>query len=123
MEANFQRVVKSYESEFEIAKKYYTIIFSVNDIHLTRMEMNLVAFAATHGTLSTPPIKQQFCKEFDVPTASVYNMIGKLKKLEIFIKDRDGKLRINPIILPNFAQHTDIVLVVKILKDNGTVKS
>lgn len=117
MEANFQRVAKSYKSEFEIAKKYYTIIFGLNDIHLTKNEMNLVAFAAVNGTLSTPPIKQQFCEEFKVPAASVYNMIGKLKKLSIFIKDRDNKIRINPIILPNFALHSDIILVVKMLKD------
>lgn len=120
VEANFQRIAKSYKSEFEIAKKYYTIIFALNDIHITKNELNLIAFTAIHGTLSTPPIREQFRKEFDIPQASVYNMIGKLKKLNILISDRDNKLRINPIILPNFSLHTDIILVVKMLKEDGT---
>jgi hypothetical protein len=120
MEANFQRIAKTYITEFDIAKKYYTIIFTLNDIHLTKNEINLVAFSAVNGTLSTPPIKQQFCEQFDVPSASVYNIIGKLKKLNILIKDRENKIRINPVILPDFAQHTDIILVIKMLKENGT---
>ncbi len=119
MEANFQRIAKSYSSEFEVAKKYYTIIFGLNDIHISRNELNLVAFSAVHGTLSSSPIKQRFCKEFNAPLASIYNMIARLKKLNILLKDKDNKIRINPVILPNFADHTDIILVVKILKDGA----
>ena len=117
MEANFQRIAKTYSSEFEVAKKYYTIVFGLNDIHLTKHELNLVAFSAVNGTISTPPIKEQFCKEFNISSASIYNIIGKLKKLDILIKDKDNKIRVNPIILPNFGLHSNIVLVIKMLKD------
>ena len=119
MEANFQRIARSCKTEFEIARKYYLILFGVNDIHLTKSELDLVAFSAVNGTLSTPPIKQQFSEEFGIPTASIYNMIGKLKKLQIIIKDTEHKYRINPIILPDFALHTDIVLVIKMNREDG----
>lgn len=118
MEANFQRIQKSYKTEFEIAKRYYTIVFGLNDIHVTKNELNLVAFSAVTGTISTPPIRKQFCDEFKVPAGSVYNMVAKLQKLSILQKDKDNKIRVNSFILPDFAK-ADILLVIKIEKDGA----
>lgn len=118
---NFQRIEKKFETDFEVAKRYYTIILGLNDIHITKSEINLIAFSAVHGTISTPPIKEQFCKEFDVPTGSIYNMISKLRKLNILVKDREKKIRVNPVIRPDFSKRSDLVLIVKISKlQDGT---
>lgn len=122
MEANFQRIQKSYRTEFDIAKCYYTIIFGLNDLHVTKNELNLVAFSAVMGTISTPPIRKQFCEDFDVPAGSVYNMVAKLQKQEILRKDKDNKIRVNPIILPDFT-HPELLLVIKLNKDEFTTGS
>ncbi len=118
MEASFQRIQKSYSSEFEIAKRYYTIVFGLNDIHVTKNELNLVAFSAILGTISTPPIRKQFCEEFDVSPGTVYNMVAKLQKLSIFLKDEGNKIRVNPVILPDFTKR-DMLLVIKMIKDGN----
>jgi len=72
---NFQRIEKEFDSRFEIAKRYYTIIFGLNNIHITKSELNLIAFSAINDTLTVSNIKQLFCKEFEVPPGSIYNMI------------------------------------------------
>lgn len=116
---NFQRIEKKFETEFEVAKRYYTIILGLNDIHVTKSEMNLIAFSAVNGTISTPPIKQQFCEHFSVPSGSIYNMICKLRKLNVLVKDRDNKIRVNPAIRPDFSSRSDMVLIVKISQLQG----
>lgn len=116
MNQNIQKISKTFNSEFDLAKKYYIILFTLNNIHLTKNEINLVAFAAINGTLSTPPIKSQFCTEFNIPQSSLYNMIGKLRKNQILIRDKDNKLRINPIILPNFLEMNEFLVILKLTK-------
>lgn len=117
---NFQRIEKKFETDFEIAKRYYTIVLGLNDIHVTKSEMNLIAFSAVNGTISTPPIKQQFCELFDIPPGSIYNMICKLRKLGILTKDKDNKIRVNPVIRPDFSK-PEMVLIIKISQlHNGT---
>lgn len=118
MEANFQRIQKGYKTEFDIAKCYYTIIFGLNNLHVTKNELNLVAFSAVMGTISTPPVRKQFCEQFDIPTGSMYNMVSKLQKQHILFKDTDNKIRIDPAILPDFTC-SDLLLVIKMNKDEN----
>lgn len=119
MEANFQRIQKSYNTSFDIARCYYSVLFGINDVHVTKNELNLVAFSAVMGTISTPPIRKQFCNEFNVPTGSVYNMVARLQKLNILNKDKENKIRVNPSILPDFS-NPNILLVIKMERENGT---
>lgn len=117
---NFQRIEKKFSTDFEAAKRYYTIVLGLNDIHVTKSEMNLIAFSAVNGTISTPPIKQHFCEQFDIPPGSIYNMICKLRKLGILSKDKDNKIRVNPVIRPDFSK-PEMVLIIKISQlHNGT---
>lgn len=91
-------------------------MFGLNNLHVTNNELNLVAFSAVMGTISTPPIRKQFCEEFDVSAGSVYNMVAKLQKGSILVKDKDNKIRVNPTILPDFTK-PDVLLVIKLGKD------
>lgn len=118
MEASFQKIQKSYSTEFDIAKRYYTIVFGLNDMHITPNELNLVAFSAVMGTISTPPIRKQFCEQFDLAAGSVYNMVAKLQNMSILIKDKDNKIRVNQTILPDFTKK-ELLIVIKML-NNGT---
>jgi len=118
VEANFQRIQKSYKTQFDIAKCYYTIVFGLNNLHVTKNELNLVAFSAVMGTISTPPVRKQFCEEFDIPTGSMYNMVSKLQKQQILYKDQENKIRVNPVILPDFTR-PDLLLIIKMNKDEN----
>ena len=119
---NFQRIEKKFNTDFEVAKRYYNIILGLNDVHVTKSEMNLIAFSAVKETISTPSIKQEFCEQFDVPPGSIYNMICKLRKLGVLVRDNDNKIRVNPAIRPDFSKGLDMVLIVKItqLQDGTT---
>lgn len=112
METNLQRILKTCDNSFEMAKKYYCILFELNNIKISKSELDLIAYSSIHGTISTPPVRDEFMKDFDVSIEYFYNIISKLKKLNILIKDKDKKVRINPAILPDFSKN--IVLAIKL---------
>jgi len=116
MEAFFQQIIQKYDTDFEIARKYYVILFALNNLKITHKELDLVAYCAVHGTISTPPVRNEFMRIFNVPKNSVYNMISELKKLNILFKDKDNKIRINPQILPDFNKK-ELILAIKISKN------
>lgn len=107
-----QTIEKKVEDKFQVARKYYAFLFDLNGIKLNKSELDLVAFCAIHGTFSTPPVREQFIKEFKVHKNTVYNILSKLQKKKILTKDRDKKIRVNPSILIDFSK--PIVLQVKL---------
>lgn len=117
MEIIIQKIHKKYKGDFELAKKYYQILFILNDFYndkgkkvsITESELNLIAFSSIKGTISTPPVREEFIKEFNVPIGSVYNMSAKLQKLGIFVKE-DEKIRIHPSINHNFQNNVALVI-------------
>ena len=109
-------IQKSFKSEFEIAKKYYSIVLLLNNLSITPTELNLLSFIAVNGTISTPPVRDEFMKEFDIHKNHVYNMQAKLQKLKLLIKDKENKVRVNPNIHPDF-NNPDLILMVKLHKD------
>ena len=114
-----QKIHKKY-SLFEKAKKYYTILFILNDLPISFKEIDLVAFCAIKGTISTPPVRDEFVKLFHSSKNTVYNMSAKLQKQGIFIKTQN-KIKINPVILLDFSE--ELFLAIKLSNDiNGTLK-
>lgn len=88
-------------SKFDFAKKYYSILFTLNNIHLSIGELNLFCYCAVNGTLSTPPVRNGFIEEFGIPKNSVYNMMSRLQKRKLLVKIQ-GKIRINPAFYIDF---------------------
>lgn len=109
MEIIIQKIHKKYSSDFEVAKKYYKMLFILNDLHVTENELNLVTFSSIKGTISTPPVRDEFIKDFGVPIGSVYNMSAKLQKLGVFVKE-DEKIRIHPSINHNFKNNVALII-------------
>lgn len=116
METVFQKIQKNFTSELDIARKYYSIIFELNDIRVTPNELDLISFSAVHGTVSTPPIRDLFIETFKIPKGSIYNMVSRLQKMHILVKDKDKKIRVNPSIYPDFSK-PELLLVIKINKN------
>jgi hypothetical protein len=102
-----QRLKTSVEDVIPMAEKYYRILSAVNDLKLTKREVQLIAFAAIKGNISYANIRKEFCEIYNSTSPAINNIISKLKKMGIFVKD-GTKVKVNPIILLNFEK--DIVL-------------
>jgi hypothetical protein len=102
-----QRLKTSIEGSIAMAEKYYRILSAVNELKLTKREVQLIAFAAIKGNISYANIRKEFCETYNSTSPAINNIISKLKKMGIFVKD-GTKVKVNPIILLNFEK--DIVL-------------
>jgi len=104
-----QKLQKSLEDEYAIAQQYYAILSAINNLGLTKREIELVAFTAVKGTISYANTRTQFCERYNTTTATINNIVSKLKKLGIFIKE-SGKVRVNPIIVVDFKKNLNLVV-------------
>lgn len=96
-----QKLKKVSENKYLLAEKYYEILSSLNSLDLTKREVQLVAFAAIHGNISYTHIKDEFCARYDTSIQTIYNIVSKLMKIRVLIKD-NGKIKVNPVIVLNF---------------------
>ena len=53
------------------------------------------------GNITYANVREEFCKKYKTSSPTINNIISKLKKMNIFIK-QDGKVKINPIIVLDF---------------------
>ena len=96
-----QKLKKVNEDKYQMAERYYDILSSLNSLGLTCREVQLVAFAAIHGNISYAHIKKDFCEKYNTSVQTIYNIVSKLVKLKVLIKD-NGKIKVNPLIVLNF---------------------
>lgn len=106
-----QKLRKKHSNVIDIAKRYYTILSAVNDLGLTNREIELVSFTAVRGNISYGSIREEFCKEYKTSNASINNIISKLKRMGILVKD-GGKVKVHPMIILNF--ENDVVLEIRL---------
>ena len=107
-----QRLKKSVKDDIALAEKYYRILSSINDLKLTNREVQLIAFAAMKGNISYANIRQEFCTIYESTSPAINNIISKLKKMGVFVKD-GTKVKVNPLILLNFEK--DIILQISLI--------
>lgn len=86
---------------YQLAEKYYKILSNVNSLNLTEREVQLVAFAAVKGNISYANNRQEFCAKHKSSEATIYNIISRLKRIGILVKD-GTKTKVNPLISLNF---------------------
>lgn len=115
------KIEKKYKTTFDIARKYYAFLFDLNEIKLNKSEIDLVTYCSLNGTFSTPPVRQEFIRIFEVHKNTVYNILAKLQKKGILIKDKDKKIRVNPRIVVDFNQ--PLLLQVKLSLETNDEKA
>jgi hypothetical protein len=96
---------------FQCAQRYYSVLSAINDLRLTERELQLVAFTAIKGNISYKNIREEFCQKYKSSAPTINNLISKLKKLGVFVKD-GTKVKVNPQISLNF--ENNIVLQITI---------
>lgn len=106
-----QRIRKAYPSPLQVAIKYYGVLSVLNNLKLTEREVQLLAYTAVRGTISSGGAKDGFIQQFDSSIASVGNMVHKLSKRGFLIKE-DGRVVVNPRIFVNF--NNNLVLQLKL---------
>ena len=107
-----QRLKKEVDSDMQLAMKYYSILSSINSLNLTEREIQLISFTAIKGNITYANVREEFCKTFNSTSPSINNIISKLKKVGIFVKE-NGKVKVNPIIVVDFTK--DLTLEIKLV--------
>ena len=107
-----QRLKKEVDSDMQLAMKYYSILSAVNSLNLTERELQLISFTAIKGNITYANVREEFCKTYNSTSPSINNIISKLKKVGIFIKE-NGKVKVNPIIIIDFTK--DLTLEIKLV--------
>jgi hypothetical protein len=107
-----QRLKKKVDSDIELAIKYYSILSAINNLHLTEREIQLISFTSIKGNITYANVREEFCKTYNSTSASINNIISKLKKIGVFVKE-NGKVKVNPVIVIDFKKNVtlDIKLV------------
>lgn len=113
MEKNIilQKLKKDVDDQFALAEKYYSILSAINNLSLTQREIQLVAFTAIKGNITYANVREEFCKKYNTSSPTINNIISKLKKMGIFIKET-GKVKVNPVIVIDFTK--DLTLEIKL---------
>lgn len=104
-----QKLKKDVSTDIQLAEKYYSILSAVNSLSLTQREIQLIAFTAIKGNITYANVREEFCKLHNTTSPTINNIISKLKKIGIFIKEA-GKVKINPMIVIDFKK--DITLAI-----------
>lgn len=87
-------------------------------MHLEKRQIELVAFCAINGTISSPPVKAAFISQFKSSKGGVNNIISDLQKLGILVKDEYKKIRLAPSIRMDFTGTTGLSVKMKLIKEN-----
>jgi hypothetical protein len=106
-----QKMKNQNKDLYSLAEKYYNILSAVNNLHLTQREIQLVAFTAIKGNISYANIRQEFCERYKTTSPTINNIISKLKKIKVLIKD-GTKVKVNPLIILDF--NKDITLEINL---------
>lgn len=104
-----QKLAKQHNDKYELAQKYYSVLSALNNLKLTEREIQLVAYTAIKGTISYANARKEFCDTYNTTTATINNIVSKLKKVGIFIKE-DSKVRVNPVIVLDFEKHINLFI-------------
>jgi TATA-box binding protein (TBP) (component of TFIID and TFIIIB) len=113
-----QSLKKDVKTDIQLAEKYYSVLFTINNLHLTEREIQLVAFTAIKGNITYANVREEFCKTYNSTSPTINNIVSKLKRLGIFIKE-NGKVKVNPVIVIDFKK--DLTLDIKLLHGETNV--
>lgn len=110
-----QSFLKTVEDDYDMAEKYYSVISTINHLKLTQREIQLIAFTSIKGNISYSSIREEFCVKYKSSGATINNMISKLKKLRVFVKD-GGKVKVNPVLVQAFDKNFTLVIKIEHVK-------
>jgi hypothetical protein len=109
-----QTLKKTLEDSYLLAEKYYMMISVINNLNLTTREVQLVAFTAIRGNITYGNVRLDFCDKFKTTAPTIGNMVCKLSKMHIFVKEK-GMVKVNPKIVLDFTK--DVKLEINLVHE------
>jgi hypothetical protein len=113
-----QSLKKVVDTDMQLAEKYYSILFTINNLHLTEREIQLIAFTAIKGNITYANVREEFCKTYNSTSPTINNIVSKLKRLGIFVKE-NSKVKVNPKIIIDFKK--DLMLNIKLVHEEAPI--
>lgn len=111
-----QKIKKDYK-QMELAVTYYSIISLLNNLKLRKRDVQLLAFIAVRGSITNPAAREDFCRIFKTTKATVGNIISRLTKKRLLIKD-GNKIKVNQALALSF--NSSVILEILLNKiDDG----
>lgn len=111
-----QKIRKSY-SQMDMAIAYYSTISVLNNLNLTQRELQLLAFTAIRGSITNPAAREDFCQIYKTSQATINNLISKLRKMRLFIKEQN-KIKVNTAIALDFTSPVLLQITLN-MNENG----
>jgi hypothetical protein len=99
----FQKLAKSNDDSLRLAQKYYALISALNELSLTEREVQLIAYTAVKGSISFARVREDFCTTYNSSFPTINNMVSKLKKSFILVK-QGKQIVVNPRIALDFSK-------------------
>ena len=96
-----QQIKRTEVDNFSLAEKYYSILSAINNLKLTTREIQLIAYTAIKGNISYKHLREEFCEKHKTTSPTINNIISKLKKMGVLVKDKT-KVKVNPGIIIDF---------------------
>jgi DNA-binding MarR family transcriptional regulator len=112
----YKQVIKREYLPIDCAIAYYSFLCILGKIHLSNREIELLAYIAIRGTISSISAREEFCTQFNSTKQTINNIVSRLKKLNLLTKV-NGKILINPTIKLDF--NNDINLNINLISTNG----
>ena len=94
-------------SALAVAQRYYRILSAVSNVGLTEREIQLLAFTAIRGNMSYSTNRQDFIDTYKSSSATINNIISKLKNLGLLVKE-GTKVKVNPTYILDFNKNLKI---------------
>jgi hypothetical protein len=113
-----QRLKRDVSTDMELAEKYYSILSAINNLHLTEREIQLIAFTAIKGNITFANVREEFCKTYNSTSPTINNIVSKLKRIGIFVKE-NGKVKVNPVIVIDFKK--DLTLDIQLVHEEAPI--
>jgi len=89
------------------------VLSALNDLQLAKGEIQLIAFTAIKGEITSRKVRKEYCEMYKPTTvATINNIVHRLKKKNILHK-KDGKIFVNPVI-NKISFSSDLLLVVNV---------
>jgi hypothetical protein len=107
-----QKLRKKLPSEFEMAIAYFSLLSSLNSLSLTERELQLLAFTAVKGNMTLGNVKTEFCERFSTTFPTISNIVYKLKKQGLLIKE-EGRIKTNKQFPSNFKDGITLNIVLQ----------
>lgn len=106
-----QKIGLKEKEDLLLAQRYYKLLSAMSNSGLTDREIQLMAFTAVKGNISYSTNREDFCKMYNSTSPTINNIISKLKKLGLLVKD-GSKVKVHPTYLLDF--NKDLTLVIQL---------